>query len=56
MNEVFPMPLWRLYYHIVWSTKEREPLISSKIEAELYGHIRWKGHDIGCIIQAVNGI
>ena len=21
------MPFWRLYYHLVWSTKNREPLI-----------------------------
>ncbi len=23
------MALWRLYYHIVWATKEREPFVEN---------------------------
>ena len=25
------MPFWRLYYHLVWSTKNREPLIDENL-------------------------
>ena len=36
------MPHWRLYYHLVWATKNREPLIVSEIEAETHEQIRRK--------------
>jgi hypothetical protein len=26
------MPFWRLYYHIVWTTYKREPLITPGME------------------------
>ncbi len=29
------MSFWRVYYHIVWATKEREPFIQPEIEAKL---------------------
>jgi hypothetical protein len=29
------MPFWRLYYHIVWATKNREPLIGQSWEQSL---------------------
>ena len=31
------MPYWRLHYHLVWSTANREPLISDEFEET----IRW---------------
>lgn len=33
------MPYWRLFYHVVWSTKHRLPLIESGWEADLHGYI-----------------
>jgi putative transposase len=33
------MALWRLYYHIIWATKKREPLITNDIEKKLYGYL-----------------
>ncbi|NET60965.1 MAG: IS200/IS605 family transposase, partial [Symploca sp. SIO2E6] len=30
------MALWRLYYHLVWGTKERQPLITPELEPKLY--------------------
>ena len=50
------MALWRLYYHIVWSTKERRPLIISEIEQEVYGYIIGKSHAQGAIVHAIGGI
>ena len=50
------MALWRLYYHLVWATKERLPLITSDIEPQLYGYIIGKAHALGCITHAIGGI
>lgn len=50
------MALWRTYYHLVWATKERQPLIKLDREAELYRYIVAKADDIGCIIHAIGGV
>ncbi|MDB9446473.1 IS200/IS605 family transposase [Anabaena sp. CS-542/02] len=50
------MALWRLYYHIVWATKKREPLISHEIENEVYGYLIGKADHLGCIIHAIGGV
>ena len=50
------MALWRLYYHLVWSTKERLPLITPTIEPLLYGYIIGKAVWHGGIIHAIGGI
>ena len=34
------MPYWRLFYHLVWSTKGREPLISPQVASVLDQSIR----------------
>ncbi|MEM8778128.1 MAG: IS200/IS605 family transposase [Cyanobacteria bacterium P01_G01_bin.49] len=49
------MALWRLYYHLVWATKERESLIDNQREARLYPYIVGKADSINCIIHAING-
>ncbi|GEM_PF-7011307 len=33
------MAYWRLFYHLVWATKNREPLINSFLEDELRGFL-----------------
>lgn len=50
------MPYWRLYYHLVWATKERMPLITSGIEGELHGHLRGKAHALGAIVHEVESV
>lgn len=49
------MPYWKLYYHIVWSTKYRLPLIEPAWEEELYGYMRGKAMALGCTPHAING-
>ena len=49
------MALWRLYYHLVWGTKNRQPLIDHKREARLYPYIVSKANSLNCIIHALNG-
>jgi putative transposase len=50
------MAFWRLFYHIVWATKEREPLITQELEAELYGYLRGKADFLGSIVHAIGGV
>ena len=49
------MALWRLFYHFVWSTKERQPLITLNIEPQLDHYIIGKANALNCIIHAING-
>ena len=49
------MPYWRLFYHIVWSTKYRLPLIEPAWEADLYGYMWGKATALECIPYAING-
>ncbi len=49
------MPYCRLYYHIIWGTKYREPLITPEIEPTLYNFIRSKTIGLGGILHALNG-
>ncbi len=50
------MSFWRLYYHLVWATKERQPFITPELEQELYGYIIGKANALGCITHAIGGI
>ncbi len=49
------MAFWRLYYHLVWATKNRQPLIDNQREARLYPYIVSKADSVNCIIHALNG-
>jgi REP element-mobilizing transposase RayT len=50
------MALWRLYYHLVWATKERQALITPDKESKLYSYIIGKADTLGCIVHAIGGI
>jgi putative transposase len=50
------MALWRLYYHLIWSTKDRQPLITTHIEQELYDYMIGKADSLRCITHAIGGI
>ncbi len=50
------MPLWRLFYHIVWGTKNREEFISPAWESDLYGYLWGKATALECIPHAIGGI
>ena len=46
----------QLYYHLVWATKDRAPVISPAIEEELYGYLRGKCSELGSFVHALNGM
>ena len=50
------MPYWQLFYHIVWSTKNREPLLTPEIEPIIYGYLRAKAIGLGAVVFALNGV
>ena len=49
------MSFWRNYYHLVWVTKNREPLIQPEYEAQIYGYIVNKGAELGVFSYAIGG-
>lgn len=49
------MPFYQLFYHFVWSTKNRLPLITPKAEPLIYEFLRTKAVGLGGIVFALNG-
>ncbi|MGB3642579.1 MAG: IS200/IS605 family transposase [Rivularia sp. (in: cyanobacteria)] len=49
------MSLWRLYYHIVWATKQRQNLIKPEHEIEIYDYIIGKSSALNSIIHGIGG-
>lgn len=45
-----------LYYHFVWATKNRQPLISFEVAMHLHGFVRSKCTELGGAVFAVNGM
>lgn len=49
------MTFWRTYYHLVWSTKNRDHLISSKIEARLNAYLIKQAAGQEAYVYAIGG-
>ncbi len=49
------MPYWQLFYHIVWSTRNRQPWLTPGVETVIYRIIRAKANDLGGTVFALNG-
>ena len=47
------MPFWRLFYHVVWATKERQPLINERADAVIRRTIATACEKDGLILHAV---
>jgi putative transposase len=50
------MSLWQIYYHLVWTTKNRQPFITPTRETQLCHYIIGKADALNCKIQAIDGI
>ena len=50
------MSYWRLFYHAVWSTKDRQPSMDPTWEKDLYGYLWGKATALECIPHAINGM
>jgi putative transposase len=49
------MPYWQLFYHIVWATKNREPLLAPDVEPIVHGFLRSKAIGLEATMFALNG-
>ncbi|MFN8485366.1 MAG: IS200/IS605 family transposase [Anaerolineae bacterium] len=50
------MPYWQLHYHLIWATKDHEPVITPEFEPKLWDYLRGKGLDLGGKVHAVGGV
>lgn len=48
------MPYCQLFYHLVWATKNREPLLTSGVEPVILGFLRSKAIGLGGVLFALN--
>lgn len=46
----------KIWLHVLWSTKHRQPLISQKLEPALYDFIKNEFEEMGCKVSAINGV
>ena len=49
------MPYWKLFYHFIWGTKKRLPLIDASFESELYRVIVAKVKNMDGFVHAIGG-
>ena len=50
------MPYWRLFYHIVWATHERLPLVLPAWEIRLYAYLKQQAPRWQARTYAINGM
>lgn len=50
------MSFWRNFYHLIWCTKDRVPLIHADIEQQLYRYLIKKAAEQDIFIYEINGI
>ncbi len=50
------MSYWRLFYHVIWATKNREPSIRPEFSDSLQNSIAAKATALGAYVYAVGGI
>ena len=50
------MPYWRLFYHFVWTTKHREPLLTPEVELRVHGFLRNEAEKMQAPLCFVNGM
>lgn len=49
------MPYCQLYYHLVWATRGREPLLRPDREPVVFDFLRVKAIGLGGVVYALNG-
>jgi putative transposase len=49
------MPYWQLFYHLVWSTKNRQPLLTPLVEKHIYGYLTSKAVGLKGTVYALGG-
>ncbi len=47
---------FKLWIHLVWSTRNREPLLSDKVRKDVFFHIKEKSAEKDYCIDVINGV
>ncbi len=50
------MTYWRLHYHIIWSTMDRQPMLTPNLEKIFYGVIHGKARELDLKIHAAGNV
>lgn len=50
------MTYWRLHYHVIWSTLDRQPILTPEVEKIFYGVIHGKAEELGLKIHAAGNV
>ena len=50
------MSYWQLFYHLVWSTKNRQPLLTPVVEKEIYGYLTSKATGLKGVVYTIGGV
>jgi REP element-mobilizing transposase RayT len=60
MNQIMGDIMWNkklaLYLHLIWSTWDRTPWLTSNIENQIYRNIVSQVHILGCKVLTINGM
>ena len=49
------MAYWQLYYHFVWTTANRAPLVTDELTPILYTQLRTRAERMGATVYAIGG-
>jgi REP element-mobilizing transposase RayT len=47
---------YKIWVHIIWSTKNRQPLLNKELRPQLFEHIREKAKEEGYHLDFINGV
>ena len=50
------MTYWRLHYHLIWSTRDRQPVLTGEREKLFYGVLYGKAEQLGIKIHAAGSV
>jgi REP element-mobilizing transposase RayT len=50
------MTCWRLHYHLIWSTQDRQPALTAEREKMFYGVLYRKAKELGVKIHAAGNV
>ena len=50
------MTYWRLHYHIIWSTMDRQPILTADLEKIFYGVLYGKADELNLKIHAAGNV
>ncbi|NJN83794.1 MAG: hypothetical protein HC802_16980 [Caldilineaceae bacterium] len=50
------MPYWQLFYHLVWATKNGQPLLTTDLAPAVHTDLRRRAHALGGLVFALNGL